>query len=238
MDQFTVVLIVMVVFVVMLIAGAGRSKHDSEERPLLPRIVAAGAMVGIVLVAASTIVIAVGAIVSDTVTLNVPLIAMFELPNADQHTGSTTIMSGTTADITTTVTVSGASASARTWLIGAHIVNAGVAITVLAVIAQFARQTAQPQPFTTSLRRALVTAGAALAVGLTASQILFGIAGSLVRGDIYAIHPPEGVDATTTFALVGLELSLLPVGVGLTVIVAASLIRSGERLQRDTEGLV
>jgi hypothetical protein len=240
MDNVTLVLVILIAAATVLAAVvlAVWWARRGGRGTVLSRLVAAGALLAIVLVAASTVVITVSAIVSDTITLDVPVIATFELPDTDLHAGSTIITSGTSADLIASVTVSGAPAAARAWLVAAHILNAAVAITVLAVIAQFARQTATPEPFTTPLRRALVTAGAALAIGLTATQILFGIAGSLVRDDIYAIRLPEGVDETTLFSVTGVEVDLLPIGIGLVIIVAAGLIRSGQRLQADVEGLV
>lgn len=240
MDPITLFILggIIAVFLAVVAILGVRWARRGASATLLPRLVAAGAILCIVLVAVATLVVVVGAVVSDTITLDVPVIAVLELPGEELHAGSSRVSEGATQDLLATVTVSGAPAAARVWLVAAQLTSGVVTIALLTMIAWFARQTIQPTPFTRQLQQVLLASGLTLAIGFIVTQVLFGIAGSVVRDDLYAIRLTEGADVTTLFSLTGVEIDLLPIGIGLTIIVAAGLVRAGVRLQRDTEGLV
>ena len=82
----------------------------------------------------------------------------------------------------------------------------------------------------------LVAGGATLAVGATLAQALGNGAGARAHEQLFFLRPGsiDGVDNIAP----SWSLDLWPIGVGIVLIVVAGLIRSGERLQRDTKGLV
>ena len=79
----------------------------------------------------------------------------------------------------------------------------------------------------------LVAGGALVGAGPAA---LGNSAGARAHEQLFFLRPGsiDGVDNIAP----SWSLDLWPIGVGIVLIVVAGLIRSGERLQRDTKGLV
>ncbi len=231
MDPITLIilgtLIMTVVVAVVLIMRRG-----SGLRPLLPRIVAAGAVIGAILTIVGALV-AMSALFSDWVTLTVPVIADIEVPPEDLLTGDARIISGSVVETGVTLTVSGLDVAAKVWLAIGQLLNAAVIATVLFVIARFAQQSIAAEPFAPRLHRLLIIAGAALVVGSGAAQAALAVAGEMARYQLFAVTLPD-----VTYAPAPVTVDLIPIGIGLTLIVIAGLIRSGERLQHETKGLV
>ena len=237
MDPFTLVLLVMLGFVVLLIAGIGSQRTPGTPgRPLLPRVVAGGAVVGIVLSAVGGILAVVVAFASDRVTLTVPVTSTIELTPDELRDSAARVVGGATSQTDTVLTATGLDVTTRAFVAVEQLITTAVIVTVLVVIARLARRSIAPEPFAPRLSRSLVVGGATLAIGMTAAQVASLVAATRAHEQLFATSPGALDDAvyvppTWTF-------ELWPIGVGLVVIVLAGLIRSGERLQRDTKGLV
>lgn len=237
MDPFTLVLLVMLGFVVLLVAGIGSMRTPGAPgRPLLPRIVAGGAIVGIVLTAVGGILSVVVTFASERVTLTVPVTSRIELTPEQVRDSSARVVEGSAQQADTVLTATGLDLTTRALVAAEQLVTTAVVVTVLVVIARLARQSIAPEPFTPRLSRSLMVGGATLAIGMTLAQVASLLAATRAHEQLFAISPGavEGsgyVPPTWTF-------ELWPLGVGLVVIVLAGLIRNGERLQRDTKGLV
>jgi len=147
--------------------------------------------------------------------------------------------------------VVGLDAWARAWLATGHAVNGAVIVALLLLVAGLARRAARPDPFDRPLSGRLAAGGIALAAGSLVWQAAFGIGGSLasaqvfgayswaINGDVGSRYSDAGLADTglplPTFAF---DIEFWPIGVGLALIVVAGLLRTAERLQRETAGLV
>jgi len=237
MDPFTLVLLVMLAFVVLLIAGIGSQRTPSAPgRPLLPRLVAGGAIVGIVLSAVGGILALIVAFAGDRVTLTVPVTSTVELTPDELRDSGARVVGGATSQADTVLTVTGLDVTTRAFVAVEQLITAAVIITVLLMIVRLARQSIAPEPFTPRLSRSLTVGGATLAIGMTAAQVAGLLAATRAHEQLFA--PSAGAVEGAVYVPPTWSFDLWPVGVGLVVIVVAGLLRSGERLQRDTQGLV
>jgi hypothetical protein len=237
MDPFTLVLLVMLGFVVLLIAGIG-SQHapNRPRRPLLPRIVAGSAIVGSLLTIVGGIVALVATFSGQRLTLVIPVNTNVELTPAALRDSAARVVGGATQQAETVLTATGLDATTRVLVAVEQVITTAVVVTVLLMIARLAQQSMSPEPFSPRLSRVLVVGGATLAIGMTAAQVAAMAAATRAHEQLFALRPGavDGavyVPPTWTF-------EVWPIGVGLVLVVVAGLIRGGERLQRDTAGLV
>lgn len=222
--------------VITLIIFLRYSRRGGRDE-IFPRVVAIVALAGVVIIAVTTIVIVLLALIQDTFTIDVPLFVNAEVPSRDEYVGQSSFTVGSGKGLRP-VTVSGAPAAALWSFIAAKLLFGAVLVALLLLVASFARATLELAPFTSSLRRGIFAAGLLVGCGLTAAQVLNSIAASIVREDFYTVEAPPGIEITRVFSWTAFNIDFVPLGVGIILIVASRLIRSGERLQRDTEGLV
>ncbi|RZS55200.1 hypothetical protein EV141_2190 [Microcella putealis] len=237
MDPFILVLVVMLGFVVLMIADSRRRKDESDRAPRLPRLVAWGSTIGAGVSALVGVVTVVLAVEGDRVTLAVPVIVRIEaVPDDLRAMTDANVTSGLAQQTPIALTVAGLDMTTRV-LVALHLAAlAAIAITVLLVIARAARQSTAELPFSGALSRLLVISGATLAIGGVVTQVFSNAAGMRVHAQLFELSPAAA--AGSTYVSPTWSFELWPLGVGLVVIVVARLVSSGERLQRDTEGLV
>jgi hypothetical protein len=130
------------------------------------------------------------------------------------------------------VDAGGVSWPPRVVLILAGFVTLAAQATIAVLIALFTRQMLRGAPFASRLSRAFVTAGAVIGLGALISQILTLAGHSGVRAELsqewqtlLATAPNDTIDP-------------IPVLLGLALVALGIAFRAGERLQRDTEGLI
>lgn len=114
-------------------------------------------------------------------------------------------------------------------LAGAQAISALIVGVVTVAAASVLWRVAQRRPFHRSVRLAAVVAGTTIALGSLIAQGLGGIA-TMAAADALA-DDLEGL-------YVGFEFEPLSVIIGLAILALAYIFSAGERLQRDTEGLV
>lgn len=233
MDPFTIVLLLMLGFAVLLVAGIGRRGRTGQW---LPRLVAGAAIVLALLNVVAGIVGVVGAFAGETLTLRVPVIVSADLPPVNLRESSSEVVSGATQQATLLLTATGLDTATRALVAVEVVITTAIIVTLLVVVARLAQQSIAPEPFTPRLSRLLVIGGSALAIGSIGAQVAGQLAGQLAHEQLVALSvgaPDGGVTVPPTWTW-----DLLPIGVGLALIVIARLIRAGERLQSDTRGLV
>lgn len=239
MDLSVLLLIVAVLVGVAVVVGVLSPRRESVEarRPLLPRLVAAACLVGVAVVALGTVIgVAQSLIPTSWVTLEIPVTLTVEETPTDLRADPSGSLTDAVVAAPTALTVDGLGTAARIWLAMGTLIEGAVAVTLLLVVARFARQSISDTPFTPRLGRLLVIAGITLAIGGIAGQIASGISGLLAHEQLFALSPDALGDGLPVPP--ALTFDLWPLGVGLALVVVAGLVRSGERLQRETAGLV
>lgn len=195
------------------------------ERSILGVIAGAAAAIGIVdLVFLVQRVIGLASDKSITVT---------EMPLRDAPTPAFTdaIGSITAASYdTVTMTIDALPASVRGWMIGASVLGTLLAIGICAVLVWLCVRVFVGRPFVSS---------ATWGIGIVALLVIAGgLGASLSTGIAHAeIADVLGL-AGTSLPDFTISLDLAPLGWGLALAVVAGAFEIGQRLQRDTDGLV
>lgn len=245
---------------VLLIAGAVvfliRSRRPAGDPPstALPRFVHIGALIGAAVSAAIGLVTLLTIALGAPVTMTIPVRGFLPVisPELSDVSGPAATITGGPGFTEGSFTIEGLDPAARLWLAAGTLVHTAVIVTVLLLIARLARQASEPSPFARSTSTMLGRGGAVLAIGGLVWQICFAVAGVLASSQAlfvtgFTIDDPSVLDRNEMLGLdpsglpsPGGELTIdfWPVGIGLVLIVLAVLLRHGERLQRDTAGLV
>jgi hypothetical protein len=142
--------------------------------------------------------------------------------------GITSVMPET---IAVAVEASALSGDAVVLLIAGSTLAALVAATVAGALAFGLRRIAAGDPFHHSMYRATLLAGLTLSIGMT---IATGVEGF---GLMMAADELNTLLASESFAI-GFQLDFAPLFIGLAILGLAAVFRAGERLQRETAGLV
>lgn len=138
---------------------------------------------------------------------------------------------------TITVVAEGAPSLARWLLWGADTTSSLAAIGICLALVWLCVRVARRRPFGRLLTLALLVTATLVMVGGMLPQLL----GAMGRAEIVdhvglaAMAGEHGQGMVLAFSL---ELSFAPVGIGLVLGVVTAAFEIGERLQRDTEGLV
>lgn len=127
-----------------------------------------------------------------------------------------------------TLAVDGLNAASRGWLIAASIMAALVTVAVCAAVAWLCVRVFLGRPFVRS---------ATWAIGVVAIMVMVGgVGASLFTGIAHAeVALFLDTDALPAFLV---EVDLAPFGWGIALAVVAGAFEIGQRMQRDTEGLV
>lgn len=207
------------------------------ERVVL-RIIAGGAL----LVAALALVGAVFGTVSlatdERVAVPGMLIGNAETPEFTEKSGA--IVEARYESVG--IEVTGLSGEARAWLVTEHLSAALLTVGLGLVVAWVATRLAAGRPF---VRSATIALGVA-AILVTASGLLEQAAAAIARAEVVDFLGSRDITAGGTpdnpsyegFVGFGLNLDLAPLAWGMALIVVAGAFELGQRLQRDTEGLV
>ncbi|MCW4385393.1 hypothetical protein OH146_06355 [Salinibacterium sp. SYSU T00001] len=255
-------LLAIAALLVAVVLLARRRGPDSESRPLVlvvGRFVAA-AYACITLIV--TLVTVITTLAAEQVAVTIPVREFWPEPYP-----WIVLLDGPTADVTgggfrsADVVLAGLGIDARAFLAAGHAVQGATFIVIAITIALLCqRLLADGGGFATPLTRAVTLTGATVAAGGIVWQVLFAIGGSIaseqalrVSGwtsenapgpDQQGLDPQwegtpydplaTGLPEPTIFA----QLDFWPILLGLALAAVAFAFRRGERLQRDTEGLV
>lgn len=251
-----VVLAAAIVVVALSVWAARRSRPDSAgpDPTYAARLVFVLAVIGAALSVISLVVSVLQSVFAEEVAVTVPVQGF--VPPLDYSVfdlqGPTAEAVPSSAGFTeAALVVIGLDGWARAWLAAGHAVNGAVIVALMLIIAGLARQAMRAEPFATRVSGRLGIGGAALAVGSLVWQAAYGIGGSLASAQVFgATSWASRGEVATRYADAGLadtglpvpafafEIEFWPIGVGLALIVLAGLMRSAERLQRETAGLV
>ena len=253
---FLVVIGAALVLLVGAIAYTARVSRPGGRAPssTVPRLVRIGALIGAVVTVVLGLVTLVTLAIGGPVTVTMPVRGFLPMisPELREVSGPEATITGGPGFTEGTFTVEGLDLAARLWLAGGTLVNTVVTVTILLLITRLARQALEAAPFAQSTSALLVRGGAVLAIGGLVWQLCFAVGGLLASNQALFVtgFSTDDPDVLERNELLGLDPSGLPsaggditidfwpVGIGLVLIVLGALLRHGERLQRDTEGLV
>lgn len=222
MDPFTLVLIAMLLVVVLLVTFAGRRVDESA----VLRLVAGVALLWAGLSIAAAVGIVAVPLSGGTLSLDLDASSDVVAPLARE--GIVGIVPQTE---TATVEVGALTVGAVGLALGGAALAAVVSAIVAGALAVALRRVAAGDPFAPSMRRSAVIAGTALSLGMLVSLGLSGL-GRMMAAD--ELNQLLGSDRF----VVGFDLDLTPVAIGVAVVALSRLFSVGERLQRETAGLV
>ncbi|MFC4222573.1 hypothetical protein [Lysinibacter cavernae] len=208
--------------------------HASTKQPSRAEQRANKALVWVVFVGAivsafATLAMATVAIVRQLTTGEYDVSLNAETP-APASFGSATINEGTLS--AAQLTVSDLTPGASALLIGGQVAFLLTALSIAVAVAVLCWGNLKGKPFTRGASRSFALLGAALLIGSLLSQALTGFGGWLVAEQL------NGVGESNQYWPLSLNISALPIVAGFVVMVIALSFEVGERMQRDTDGLV
>jgi hypothetical protein len=150
---------------------------------------------------------------------------------------------------TAQVDVAGLDSSARMWLAAGALAQGSMAALVGVAVIILCTGVIRQNPFRPALARGINLSAIAVMVGGLSWQICTAVAGGLVSAQVLALNgwalDSSKVHWTDIRQLIGLPVSgqewsvdLWPVWVGLALFAVSAVIRYGQRLQQETDGLI
>ena len=213
---------------------------------LLTRVIAWISIAGVALVTVSTVV---SDLTSRSISLRLPVYEFWPTLPA-----GATILSGPTAQVTSggftsaEVYVSGLDTAARAWLAGSSLLQGATIIMIAMVVVTLSSTILRNDPFQPAVARGIRLVGITVIVGGLAWQACSGVGESLASKQVLQLGSTELKNVASwdnINMIVGfpqpaphIQVDLWPIGVGLVMLVLAAAFRYGERLRRDTDGLV
>ena len=236
------VLLVLLLAVGLVLAGL-RARRDGSAGPLVTAALVV-AVVSATLAAIGGTVAVLAGMLEPQVSIVVPVREFWpQLPAGAVFDGAsaTRVGGGFTS---ATLLVDGLSAGARACWAIAQGLSWFVPGTVALLVAVGCRQLRAGRAFAPVLARLTMLTAVVVLVGGLAAQVLGDIADSMAAAEVLdwtsAALPafdgdPHTLIPASTF---GIEVPMWPIGAGLALAALAALLRVGDRLERDAEGLV
>ena len=213
---------------------------------LLTRVIAWISIAGVALVTVSTVV---SDLTSRSISLRLPVYEFWPTLPA-----GATIISGPTAQVTSggftsaEVSVSGLDIAARAWLAGSSLLQGATIIMIAIVVVTLSLTILRNDPFQPAVARSIRLVGITVIVGGLAWQACSGVGESLASKQVLQLGSTELKNLASwddINTIIGfpqptphIQVDFWPIGVGLVMLVLAAAFRYGERLRRDTDGLV
>lgn len=247
-NWLVIAIIVMIgIAVVLGLAGyLGWPKSDVARGVRVPRVIA------IIYAVSSGIAALYGAtssILDGSVSLNLPVEQFWPtLPDGVHLTGATARVTGGGFS-QAAVQVAGLAGAPRAWLAAGYLLQGAMGVVIGVVAAILCTSVIKQNPFRPVLIRGINLSASAVIVGGLGWQICSTVAGDLASAQVLGI---DGWELDTTKVhwddvrqIVGLPgtgfqltLDFWPLWVALALFAVSAVFRYGQRLQKDTEGLV
>jgi len=214
----------------MIIAAPDKAERAARLERRLSRlftwIVLVGAVAWGLLAAVIGTVTVIGQLVTDRFTA----ILFADAPLPDAASGGTARLISGSFD-SAEVTVAGLSALPRFLLTLEGSTALATTLLVSATVVYFCWSVLRRRPFTRPVFWLVALVGYALLIGTVLGQGFGGIGRMIAAGELNG-DPIDGFWPMATL------VDLAPAGTGLVLLVAAGAISLGQRLQRDTDGLI
>lgn len=239
--------IVLVALLAAIISLVQKDPVGRDDAATL-KVVRVGALVYGAVALVATAVAVIGQLTSDVVEVALPTQAFWPWVPEDVEIvrpgGAATIVGGGFSEAL--VSLEGLSMNARVLLALGSLTQGLTQLAVTAAVYLLARRLLEGEPFQPVLSRAVMVAAVALVVGGILWQVCFSIGESLAAREALTIEGwsyPDSLGLEDPALLLpqptfGLTIEFWPIFIGLALAAVAAAFRRGERLQRDTRGLV
>lgn len=239
--------LVALVAIGIVIAFVGRRRPVGDDTVPILRVVRIGAIVYGVILAIVTAAGVIGTLTSDIVQVMLPTLEFWPvLPDGVEWTpasGATLVGGGF---LQAEGSVEGLGMNVRTLLAAGTLTQGLTQLAVTAAMYLLATRLLSGQPFQPAMSRAISLTAAALIAGGLLWQLLFGVgefmaarqvleAGSWAWTEDLGLEDPSVLLPQPRLAL---TIEFWPILTGMALAAVAAAFRHGERLQRDTVGLV
>lgn len=224
-----------------------RKHPDQRDDTATLKVVRVGALVyGVVVVLATTAAV-IGQLTNDVVEVALPTQTFWPWVPEDveiHRAGDATIVGGGFTEAL--VSLEGLSVNARALLALGSLAQGLTQLAVTAAVYLLAQRLLKGEPFQPVLSRAVMVAAVALIVGGILWQVCFSIGESMAARDALTIEGwgyPDALGIEDPTSLLpqptfGLTIEFWPIFTGMALAAVAAAFRRGERLQRDTRGLI
>lgn len=251
---FVALFIVVGLVATVLLIRKDTADPSRDHRPALLVVGRFLAILYAVLTLIGTGVNVVATLVSDAVQVALPVqqfwSGVYPWVTLDPKPAASVVGGGfRTAD----VLVTGLGTDARLLLAAGNLVQGLTLVVIATVVALLCHRLLGGSPFQPLLARSIMRTGALIAVGGIVWQLLFGIGASIASHQVLELTgwsasvPTEGSadylftalpDSGLPDPTLAVSVDFWPLFLGLALAAIAFAFRYGERLQRDTEGLV
>lgn len=236
------------VALVVLVRGsrAAVTASKSQDPSTLFAVARWGAIIYAAIVGVFIVIGVVGTLVGD-VTIDVPVKEFW--PALDpritiEATESASVVSG--GFTTATLTIAGLDLTTRILLAVETVLGGGMSLAIALAVIFACRSVEGGRPFTSALPKVTTIAAIAVAIGGIGSQLVGGIAASMAANQALFVSAWSaenvGIDEEIVLGLpepaVMINVDLWPIAIFVVLAALAALFSYGERMQRDTEGLV
>jgi hypothetical protein len=241
---FVLAFVAVVVTVIVVIARRSAAPGTAIARAT--RIIA---VITAAVTALATVTDVIRDLTAASVRISLPVQQFWPtLPATADVQGLTATVTGggfTVAD----VDVDGLDAAARTWLSVSTLLQGATTVAVALVVIVLCSNLIKQDPFRSTLTRSVNITAVIIMVGGIAWQVAGIVAGTLAADQVLRWQgwgmDSATVDWTDITEIIGLpsvgnnwSVDFWPIGVGLALLALSAAFRYGERLQKDTEGLV
>jgi hypothetical protein len=186
---------------------------------------------------------------SRSVSVSLPVYEFWPaLPPAATITGGPTALVTGGGFTSAQVSVSGLDVAARAWLAASSLLQGATIITIAIVVVTLCSTILRNDPFQPAVARGIRLLGITILVGGLGWQVCSGVGESLASSQVLQLGSTAFQNVVTwddINTIIGfprptphIQVDFWPIWVGLAMLVLAAAFRYGERLQRDTEGLV
>jgi hypothetical protein len=213
---------------------------------LLTRVLAWISIASVALYTVSTVI---SDFTSRSISVSLPVNEFWPtLPAGATITGGPTALVTSGGFSSAEVFVSGLDTAARAWLAGSSLLQGATVIMIAVVVVTLSSTILRNDPFQPAVARGIRLLGVTVIGGGLGWQICSGMGESLASSQVLQLGSAELKNVITwdnINTIIGfpqptphIQVDFWPIGVGLVMLVLAAAFRYGERLRRDTDGLV
>lgn len=245
-----ILLVVMILITAVVLYGRSRQSGGSEGGDMTAvRFTRVIALIWVVLGGLGFIGSMLVILTSHQIEVTLPVVPFWPaLPSGAEISGTTaTVVSGGFDQAT--VHVTGLDMPARLWMAAGTALQGALFITIGVVVSMMCNRILRSDPFQPALIKGLNMTGWVVLIAGLGSQACMAVAGGLASEQVLRYHSStldhSSVDVADLSHIIGVpgeshawSVDLWPIWAGLALWTLAVAFRHGQRLQRETAGLV